>query len=838
MAKNTEENEKTTPAVPENTLGNPIAVNPRRGKMALHIAILAVSAALVYSNSLDVPFIFDDIPTIQLNPHIRATHATLEEVVLKPVRGFAGHARPIPMVTFAANHLFGGDDPFGYHLVNIAIHILAAVFLYLFALETLRLVLPRALLEKRPNLPCEAAFWNAAIWTLNPLQVLSVTYLCQRMNAMAAMFSVAALFFYVKGRSRLLRAAESAETGEGRGAGRALDGAAVAFLALSALSVVLGVASKQNVVLTPLLILLYEWFFFRGFDPKWMRRWLLTFPGAAVFLVILAFLWMGRNPLDTLAAGYAGRDFTVWERLLTESRVVFHYLFIYLLPLPSWTRLVYDYRISTSLVSPPTTLLALAALSVCVAWCVRNARKHPLAVFCVAWWFGQLAVESTVIGLEPMYEYRVYAPSMLLFLAPLAAVYAKNPKTLPAKLARYALPALLAAVYAVFTMERNDLMRSPLAFWADARAKAPEDERVAVNYANALRENGRADLAILVLRDALKSHPDVPEALHNLGAALASRKRYAEAEPLIRKALSIQNNYIQAHLTLAALLIDTGRIAEAEPHLRYAAKRRPGNPLITAHLGDLEVAKGNKNKAAEYYREALSKTPILRAACNLGTIYIAEGKLKEAKAVLEEAVSASPAASRPRYLLGVLAMRGGEPRIAVIHFRNALMISPSSIEIRNALDNALKEAMGHAKEIAACLDQLKEKPDDERILLRLGKLLLAAGRPEEAVPRYRQVLSRNSKSLEAMKGLGDAMIMLKRYREAEDYYFMALREAPNNAVLHHNLASAMAYQGKYEPAVVHYREALRLNPEYKEAELNLRKVLGKLNGAKPGGQAQ
>lgn len=790
-----------------------------------HIAILSVVVLFVYANSLDAPFIFDDAPTITLNERIRADNFSFEDIVSKPVSGYSGHSRPVPMITFAVNYLFGGLNPFGYRMFNMVVHVLVAVFLYLLVFETLMLALPRGTLDANPRLPDSVAFWNAMIWTLNPLQVLSVTYVCQRMNSMAALFSLAAIFFYVKGRSRWRES-------DG-GGGNALSWC---FYVFSVVSVVLALGSKQNAITTPLFIFLYEWFFFRGLDGGWMKRWLFrVLAPLSVVVAVAAFLWMGENPWRTLLGSYAGRDFTLWERLLTECRVVFHYAGLYVLPLPSWTRLVYDYRISTSLFSPPSTFLAVSALAGCAVWCVISAKRYPLAVFCVAWWFGQLVVESSVIGLEPMYEYRVYAPSMFLLLVPLCALFGMRGGGRFAKAARYAVPAVLAIVYAVFTMERNDLMSRPLAFWSDARTKSPKDERVGVNYANALIARGDRRGAEAILREVLKRHPDMVEAMHNLGAILAGEGRYAEAETLLRRVLSLEKNYTQARVTLAAILIDTGRLEEAERHLEYARTRQPENPLIDAHFGDLELRKGRRAEAVEFYKKALSRTPVLRAFCNLATIYMDEGDLSLADNLLLVGEEAYPASARIRYLRGVLAMRGGDARTAMIHFRNALVLDPGFSDARRRLDLALNEAKGHGMEIDACLKSLAGNPDDCRTLLRLGKLFLSAGRANEAIPRFERVLDLDSESLESLKGLGDAMIMLRRYSEAEGYYALALSKAPSNAVLHHNLGSSMAYQGKFEAAAEHYREALRLNPGYKEAEVNLRRVMSRLRRTGTGG---
>ena len=722
------------------------------------------------------------------------------------------------MITFALNYLFGGLDPLGYHLVNIAIHALATILLYFLVVETVKLVLERRSLDESPRLPHIVAFWSAVIWAVNPLQVLSVTLVCQRMNAMAGAFSLLSLLLYVKGRLRF----DKRDDG-----GRAV---VWTLWALSALSAVMALASKQNAIMTPFFILLYEWFFFRGLDRAWIKRWLWWTPLALIVIFALGVFWVGEGPFTRLAARYATRGFTVWERLLTEARAVFHYLFIYLFPLPSQTRLIYDYPISNSPISPPTTLLALAGLVACAVLMFKWAKTRSLLVFAMAWWFGQLIIESTIIPLEPVFEYRVYTPSMFL-LVPVILVLLRDGRggsALLAKLRPFVL-ACVALVYAFFTAQRNELMAYPLFFWADAYAKAPNEPRTAINYANELSAAGRRPLADRILRKVLEKNPKSPEALHNLGANLASERRYGEAEKLVRKSISVEKNYIQAYVTLAAILMDTGRMTEAGVHLEKAWRLSPNNPMVAAQMGDFALRLGDVDEAERLYKKALDgSSGIPRAAHNLGMLYFRKGNMEKAAAAFGEAIKRDSTNPVERYMAGVVAMRRKDFRKAARFFQDALDLNPHFSDARKALGVARRAMNMDVSGIGALEKVLERSPDDDLLLSRLGTLLLRAGRIDEAEIRFKHALKVNPRSVESTKGMGDIMMMKKRYPEAEKYFVKALVEAPDDPVLHHNLASALACQGRLKEAVVQYREALRLKPDYAEAALNLRKAEAEL----------
>ena len=169
----------------------------------LLLALLIVAGFLIYSNTLRSPFVFDDTETIVKNRFVRATELSAGSFT---DAAFGGHARnrPIPMVSFALNYHFGQYNVVGYHFVNIAIHIINGVLLFIFLKITLQV-------SKRQGCDTSAldrstvatvSFFAAFIWLVHPLQTQSVTYVVQRMNSMAAMFYVLAFLFYVKGRIR------------------------------------------------------------------------------------------------------------------------------------------------------------------------------------------------------------------------------------------------------------------------------------------------------------------------------------------------------------------------------------------------------------------------------------------------------------------------------------------------------------------------------------------------------------------------------------------------------------------------------------------------------------
>ena len=122
----------------------------------LLLLILCILVFLVYSNSFQVPFNFDDKVHIIENSQIRITRITFESI-----RKAAFHSpsvnRPVSNLSFALNHFFHGYTVWGYHFINVLIHIINGALLYFFTKTTLTLPSLRHQYEGYKWLPFLAA---------------------------------------------------------------------------------------------------------------------------------------------------------------------------------------------------------------------------------------------------------------------------------------------------------------------------------------------------------------------------------------------------------------------------------------------------------------------------------------------------------------------------------------------------------------------------------------------------------------------------------------------------------------------------------------------------------
>lgn len=639
------------------------------GAHAAGILALCVLGAAIYANTLSVPFVFDDSQNIAANRYIRLTRlgwSELRDAALK-----SPSPRPVANLSFALNYYVGGYELAGYHLVNIAVHLVNGILVYLVASILLQrghaAAEPSRGRRSRSRSPPVAAMSlvAAAIFVAHPVQTQSVTYIVQRMNSLAAMFYLLALLLFLRGRLGP--------------AGRRRWG----LWSLSVLCWLLALGSKQVAATLPLVVWLCEWYFFRDLSREWLERNLKFALGAIAVLVALALVYLGANPFDRLSAGYAMRDFGAAERVLTQLRVVVFYIGLLVLPLPSRLNLLHPFATSRSLLDPPTTLLALIALLALLVLAIRLARRQRLASFCILWFFLHLAIESSFIPLEMVFEHRLYLP-MFGF----ALLFAQLPQWLPLRRRGVAGVAcvLLIAALAAAAHTRNRIWRDPVTLWSDVIAENPNRHRPHNNLALALERRGRTEEAIRHYTEALRLKPDVAEVHSNLGRLLGQLGRLDEAARHLEEALRVEPDSVAAHNNLGNVLREQGRQGEAIHHLSEAVRLDPGFAEGHYNLALALVAQRELDDAIRHYSEAVRLRPdFAEAHNNLGLALAGQGKLDEAMGRYSEALRLRPDFAEAHNNLGVALARRGRLEEAVLHYSAALKIDPDYAIAHNNL---------------------------------------------------------------------------------------------------------------------------------------------------------
>ena len=697
-----------------------------RGSGPLQAIVLGAGVAVLvgalYAHTLTGPFVFDDLSNIQDNAAIRLTTLSVAGLVQAAFHSNAWN-RPVANISFALNYYVHQDRVGGYHVVNILIHLITGLLLFLFVRTTLTLPVLRA----RYAAPGWIAGGAALLWLVHPVHTQSVTYVVQRMNSMAAMLYIASLVLYVRARLTPHRRRQWALW-----AGCGVTG-------------LLALGTKEIAATLPVVVGLYEWYFFQGLRRDWLRSWRVYGAGGLVgWGLLLAWVYLRGERLDVSAA-YPEHDFTQWERVMTEWRVVLLYLRLLFFPHPSQLNLDHDFVLSRSLLDPPTTGLALVALLglVGLAWVL--APKERLLSFCLVWFLLHLVLESSIIKLELVFEHRTYVPSMLLSVLVVTLVYrAVRPAWLGG-----AVLGLVVLVFSVWTYERNGAWATAETLWRDCVAKAPHKARPHHNLGVALAQQGKLPEALAHYREALRLRPTYVEAHTNLGIALAQQGKTVEALAHYTEALRLQPTYVEAHNNLGVLLTQQGKTAEALVHYTEALRRQPTSAKAHNNLGLLLAQQGKTAEALAHYREALRLRPTsAEVHHNLGDALAKQGQLAEALAHYTEALRLRPTFAEVHHNLGLLFAKQGQRAKAVAAMEAALRYRPDWPQAAHNLAWLLATQEHPSTHEAAEAVRLAEGAcqatgyRDAGMLNTLAIAYAAGGRMTDAAQTLRQALAR------------------------------------------------------------------------------------------------
>ena len=462
--------------------------------------LLLVLAGCLYWPGVHGPFLFDDIPNLR-NLEALNGRLTLDSIGIYLALFTGTPGRLLSALSFLLNDYAWPSEPFGFKVTNLLLHLLNGVLVF-----GLARTLARAHAGPGRDHPWRAeavALVCAAIWLLNPIQISAIFLTVQRMAQLAATFMFAGLWGYaaiaVRARSHWH---------------------AFAALATAGIATVLGILAKENAVLIPLLAWVSNATLLRASLARLavaQRRFIEWGMIAANLTIALAFAWQWRS-----LTNYSSRDYDMWERALTQGRVLLDYVGQILLPRLSSAGLYNDgFVVSRGLLDPAGTLPAIAAVCVAIGVGIALRKRAPLLSFSLLWFLAAHAVESSVFPLEIYFEHRNYVPLFGPALAIAAAAFSVRGK----------LRAPVLAGLLVWLTMSAAMAHMQSRVWGDRAMLAtvwymerPESLRAQQEYAQYLFDEGRGAEAHAVLRAAAgRGVSPVDTRLHALVVECSSR---------------------------------------------------------------------------------------------------------------------------------------------------------------------------------------------------------------------------------------------------------------------------------------------------------------------------
>ncbi|XRD81845.1 hypothetical protein ISN76_15740 [Dyella halodurans] len=390
---------------------------------------------LVYWPGLHGGWLFDDYPNIVDNRGVQPDHASVSSLISAALSSPSSELkRPIASLSFAANFLLSGLDPFWMKLTNLLIHLINGVLVFTLVRALLQCA-GRASRVESPRLkglsrdpPAERgcaepssrstilALSITAAWLLLPINLTAILYVVQRMESLANLFVLIGLIGYVHGRRRMLRGTDSQRLSRGF----------LLCLASLTLPTAIGTMAKETAVMLPLYAVLVEWYLFDfrscASDPASGPSGMRDYRIVTLFLVTLVLpMLIGLGylfPSLLQPKAWSTRDFTMPTRLLSEARVVIDYIHWTIIPTPRGLSFYHDdFDVSAGLLTPWTTIASMACLIALIVTAIWLRRRHPVPALGISLFFASHLLTGTILPLELIYEHRNYFASLGVLLA-------------------------------------------------------------------------------------------------------------------------------------------------------------------------------------------------------------------------------------------------------------------------------------------------------------------------------------------------------------------------------------------------------------------------------------
>jgi tetratricopeptide (TPR) repeat protein len=579
------------------------------GRPVVPFLLVALVGILVYSNSLHVPFQWDENDFIVRNPVVKNLDYFLNPsraANLDPDYYMFLKTRYLGYLTFALNYRLHGFNVVGYHLFNLAIHILSAFWVYVLTRLTFSTPVLRG--SRLRSQASWIGLFAALLFVSHPVQTEAVTYIFQRHASFVTFFYLLTLVAYVKWRL----AREEKEVSSLR---------SKVLYSLALIACVLAMKTKENAFTLPLSVAAYDFFFFKDAVKGRVLRLLPFFATLAIIpLAIVGWdnplhkvITRAIDPASLLTRGTSSETY-----LFTQFRVLLTY--VRLLFLPVHQNADYDFPLLTSFFNPAvlsSLLFHLVAVGagVYLYFCSKGSRPEwRILSFGILWFYLTLSVESSIIPLKMIgCEYRIYLPSVWVLISIVVVFFALAGRLkLRHRGSERILIIFLTAivlVYSILTFARNGVWKDDVALWRDVTRKSETN----------------------------------PRGYYNLGLAYAKRDRLAEATGAFQRVLSLDPSHAKAHLNLALIYDRQGHSDEAMKEFQRALELDPGDANTHYNLGITLARQGRLFEALAAFQQAIQLDPNdANARNNLGVIYGRLGRLEDAVREFKAALRINP----------------------------------------------------------------------------------------------------------------------------------------------------------------------------------------------------
>jgi protein O-mannosyl-transferase len=653
--------------------------------------LIVILACMAYFPSLKGDFIFDDELLLTQNDLIKASDGLYRIWFTTEALEYY----PISYTVFWIEWRLWGLNPIGYHAVNLFLHAIEAILIWL--------------ILRKLSIP--GAFFAAVIFTLHPVNVESVAWISQLRNLLAMFFLLLSAWSYLTMETPRSEMASAKRSFRLR---RQSRHSPHGWYLLSLAFFVLALLSKGSTAVLPLLLLGIIWWR-RSMEIKETDDSALLKP-SPIFSTLdivrispffmFSILSTGINIwFQTHGSGAMIRTANFIERLLGAGGVVWFYLYKALLPYnlsfiyPKW-------QITAG--NPLWWLSLIAALPVtAVLWRYRNSWSRSLFL---AWFFFCVALLPVMGFTDVGYmQFTLVADhyqhiAILGVIALVSAGFSLWQRNMPGRVSRSAAAVAGVAVVAVLmflTWRQSGLYHDDITLYRATLKKDPDCWLAQNNLGLAMIRTGRLQEAIQDFQRVLQINPNYSPVYNNLGEALIQLGRPQDAIKYIRHSLELDPDSPEAQCNMGRVMFETGQLKKSEEFFRQAIKLKSNYSEAYYHLGIIQINEGKIGEAINYFRQAIQLNHDYPAAHNnLAIALIKIGQNQEAIDHFEEALRLQTNYPMAEYNMGIALGKLDRLPEAIKHYENAIRLKPDFASVYYNLTMAYADTNKSSEAIA------------------------------------------------------------------------------------------------------------------------------------------
>ncbi len=614
----------------------------------LLVCLLAVFSFILYFNSLWNGFVLDDQHTILDNTFIKefrywflflkGHYSSVSDIP-------QGMFRPLLLLTFSFNYFFSGIQPLGYHVINILIHFLNGVLLYLLF----------RILKK--DLTFGLGLFFCLLFVTHPINTEAVTYISCRSDLLVTFFIAIAIISYARGR-----------------------------IFLSLFLYVCGLMTKETALTFGFLALSYDFIYGQENIHSGLRKRIPIF--YSVLIGITMSYWFYRaaifrfETMDLILPAAKSTLGGFWQNTFIQSAVSTLYLQLFFWPHP--LNLHHEIPNYASLFHPAVffSVLAITAMIILV---FLLKKKYPPVSFGLAWYFICLTPKFYAPLNFPAMEHHFYLPGIGIYFI-LAATFEKF--YLKARKYVIYLGGSIICLFMILTWARNSEWKNSVTLYRAAERDNPNSPVVCNNLGIQYADMGLSEEAERLFKKSLNLTNSVDVHLNcriNLAKIYLNRKQFKEAMDELDKALIIKYRYSPIYQSYGVIYKEMGQKEKAEEMWKKGLAFNPRATGIMDNIGILYLEMDKPQESKIYFQEAIKYSPD-DAIAYFGLGQALERTSNDAEAIkaYEKSIFFDPASSLSHYCLGTLYAQKNDTR-ALFHLREAVRLKPDFAEGYNNL---------------------------------------------------------------------------------------------------------------------------------------------------------